>query len=167
VALYFADPTAASQQAHTTDKAHGRLEHRLLKVTSLLRRYLAGDWPGLAQVGQLTRTVTEQGVTRQEIVYMITSLTRRRARPPRLLGLIRAYWSIENSRHYVRDVAFGEDAARLRSGAAPQIMAALRNLAITLLHRQTVPTIAAARRFFANHPDEALALLVSPPALPT
>jgi predicted transposase YbfD/YdcC len=166
LALYFADPTSASQQAHTTDKAHGRLEHRLLKVTSLMRRYLAGDWPGLAQVGQLTRTVTEQGVTRQEIVYMITSLTRRRARPPRLLGLIRAYWSIENSRHYVRDVTFGEDAARLRSGAAPQIMAALRNLAITLLHRQTASTIAAARRFFANHPDQALALLVSPPALP-
>src|SRR5579862_3232895 len=43
--------------------------------------------------------------------------------------------SYQNRSHYVRDVTFGEDRSRLRTGHAPQIMAALRNLAITLIHR--------------------------------
>src|SRR5438067_4476277 len=34
---------------------------------------------------------------------------------------------IDNRLHYVRDVSFGEDASQIRSGAAPQVMAALRN----------------------------------------
>jgi hypothetical protein len=52
-----------------------------------------------------------------------------------LLSLNRGHWSIENRSHSVRDVSFGEDRSRLRAGNAPQIMAALRNLAITLIHR--------------------------------
>jgi predicted transposase YbfD/YdcC len=165
IALYFADPTSTVKKAETTDKGHGRLEHRLLKVTTKMKHYLADGWPGLAQVGHLTRTVIEHDTTRQEIVDVITSLPRAVAGPRRLLALIRAYWRIENSRHYVRDVTFDEDASRLRSGAAPQIMAALRNLAVTLIHRQGTTKIAQARRSFANAPDLALALLVTPPAL--
>jgi len=45
-----------------------------------------------------------------------------------------------------------EDRAALRSGHAPQIMAALRNLAITLIHRQGSSQIAATRHHFASHP---------------
>jgi predicted transposase YbfD/YdcC len=166
IALYFADPTSTSKTDATTDKGHGRREHRLLKVTTTMTRYLADGWPGLAQVGQLIRTVTEHATTRQETVYVITSLPRSVAGPRRLLALIRAYWCIENSRHYVRDVTFGEDASRLRTGTGPQIMAALRNLAITLIHRQGTSSIAETRRFCAANPDLALALLVSPPSLP-
>src|SRR5436309_12258780 len=43
--------------------------------------------------------------------------------------------SYQNRSHYVRDVSFGEDRSRLRSCHAPQVLAALRNVAITLLHR--------------------------------
>src|SRR5437016_3343745 len=39
--------------------------------------------------------------------------------------------SYQNALHYVRDVTFGEDRSRLRTGNAPQVMAALRNLVIT------------------------------------
>jgi len=63
-------------------------------------------------------------------------------------------------------VTFGEDASRLRTGAGPQIMAALRTLALTLIHRQGATNIADTRRFFAANPDQALTLLVSPPSLP-
>ena len=45
------------------------------------------------------------------------------------------------------------------------LAAALRNLAITLLHRQGRTSMTAARRFFATAPDQALALLVAPPTL--
>src|SRR5438105_14432536 len=62
--------------------------------------------------------------------------------------------SYQNRVHYVRDVSFGEDRSRLRSGSAPQLMAALRNLAITLIHRTGSSQIAASRRHFAAHPRE-------------
>jgi hypothetical protein len=65
------------------------------------------------------------------------------------------------ARHWVRDVTFGEDRSRLRCGHAPQVMATLRSLAITLIRRTKTTAIAAQRRFFAYHPAQALALLLS------
>ena len=47
---------------------------------------------------------------------------------------------IENRLHYVRDVTLGEDASQVRTGAAPQVMAALRNVVLGLLRRVERPT---------------------------
>jgi hypothetical protein len=69
-------------------------------------------------------------------------------------------YAIENSLHYVRDVTFGEDRSRIRTGNAPQVMAALRNLTITLIHRSGSSQIATSRRHFAFHPRQALDLLL-------
>ncbi len=115
-------------------------------------------------MGQLTRTVRTKETSSREVVYLITSLTPTAASPDRLLDLVRAYWSSENKRHDVRDVTFGEDHSRLRTGDAPQIMACLRNLAIALLHRAGHSAMASARRHVAAHPAKAFALLLSPPA---
>ncbi len=93
---------------------------------------------------------------------LLTSLAPQRAAPARVLALIRGHWSIE-SRHVVRDVTFGEDCSPLRSGGAPQIMAAVRNLTHTLIRRTGVTAIAAARRAFSYHPARALALLLTIP----
>jgi hypothetical protein len=49
-----------------------------------------------------------------------------------LLGDVRGHWTIENRLHWVRDVTLGEDASQVRSGSAPQIIAALRNTVIAL-----------------------------------
>jgi predicted transposase YbfD/YdcC len=43
----------------------------------------------------------------------------------------RGHWGLEGV-HYVRDVTFGEDFSTVRTGHAPQNLAALRNLAIGL-----------------------------------
>jgi predicted transposase YbfD/YdcC len=159
LALYFADPHAVCQSAETWDRRRGRIEHRVIRVSTELNSYLAPDWPLVAQVAELTRTVTKQGVTSTEIVYLITDLSPQEAPPVHLLTLVRGHWGIENRSHYVRDVSFQEDRSRLRSGNAPQIFAALRNLAITLLHRCGTSQISSARRSFAYHPEQALALL--------
>jgi hypothetical protein len=45
--------------------------------------------------------------------------------------LRRGHWTIE-ALHYVRDVTLGEDASTVRTGHAPQNLAALRNLVIGL-----------------------------------
>jgi predicted transposase YbfD/YdcC len=157
---YFADPAATYTQAETWDRRRGRIEVRRIKVSSEMTDYLALTWPSLAQVAQLTRTVTRKGQTHHEIVYLITSLSADRAPPLRLLELVRGHWHIENGLHYVRDVTFGEDRSHIRTGNAPQVMAALRNLTITLIHRSGSTQIAATRRHFALHPRQALTLLL-------
>lgn len=61
--------------------------------------------------------------------------------------------------HWVRDVTLDEDRSQVRTGAAPQVMAALRNLTVSLLRLAGKPRIAAALRRHAVHPAEALALV--------
>ena len=102
-----------------------------------------------------------------EVHYKITSLPPERAGPADLLRLSRAHWAIENQLHYVRDVTLGEDASQIRSGAAPQAMAALRNLIIAVLHRDRLHHRATGLRHFAWHPDQAAHTLglTGPPLL--
>lgn len=156
---YFADQEARYLQAETVDCRRGRREVRRIKVSTEMNAYLATTWPFVAQVAQLTRTVTKADKTTTEVVYLITTLTPAKASPEDLLALNRGHWSSENRSHYVRDVTFGEDRSRLRVGNAPQIMAAFRNLAITLIHRFGSSHIRQTRRHFASSPLQALGLL--------
>ena len=145
------------QSARSFDKAHGRREGRSLVSTTILAGY--ADWPGLAQAFQRTAT----GKTTTEVVYGITSLPRDRADASRLLGLVRRHWGIENRLHHVRDVTLGEDACRVRSGAAPQVLAGLRNAAIHLLSGVRPGNIAAAIRHLVAKPRKAIALVYPRP----
>ena len=79
-----------------------------------------------------------------------------------LLRWWRGHWSIENRLHYVRDVTMKEDASQVRSGAAPQVMAAVRNAVLGLLRQTGASNIAAALRHYSYKPLEALALLGIP-----
>jgi predicted transposase YbfD/YdcC len=162
LAAYFTDAQATARSATTVDQRRGRTElrtvHASTRLTAYLTRYFG--FPRLGQVAQITRTVRDRTGTHTEVGYLITSLTPRQAAAARLLALIRGHWSIE-ARHWVRDVTFGEDRSRLRSGHAPQMMAALRNLALTLIRRTGTTAIAAHRRHLAAHPARALRLLHS------
>ena len=156
---YFADPHAHCTEAETWDRRRGRVEQRSIRVSSEMNAYLHSTWPHICQVAQVTRVVKSPKGTTIEVVYLITNLSPAQASPERLLAVIRGHWSIENGSHYVRDVTFGEDRSRLRSGTAPQVMATLRNLAITLIHRTGTSQIAATRRTFSHDPAQALDLL--------
>jgi len=159
---YFADPHATARSAHTVDRRRGRVETRIVHASARLSTYLMTyfAFPQLHQVARLVRTTHDRHGTQHETTYLITSLPPRQADPARLLALIRGHWSIE-SRHYVRDVTFGEDRSRLRTGHAPQVMAALRNLVLTLIRRTGTTQIAAYRRHLAAYPAKALRLLLS------
>jgi hypothetical protein len=50
---------------------------------------------------------------------------------------VRAHWGIENSLHYVLDVAFGEDACRIKSGHGPENLAFIRKIAFSLARSDT------------------------------
>jgi hypothetical protein len=79
-----------------------------------------------------------------------------------LLGLVRGHWKIENQLHYVRDVTLEEDRSQTRSESLPQVMAALRNTAIGLIRLAGHGNVAAACRYYAARPWEAVALLRFP-----
>ena len=65
----------------------------------------------------------------------------------------------------VRDVSFDEDRSQVRTGNAPQVMAAFRNLTSTLMRWGGHPNVAAALRRHAAHVSEAFALIGIDPYL--
>jgi hypothetical protein len=93
------------------------------------------------------------------VVYAISSLPFEQARPARLADLLRGHWTIENGLHWVRDVTFAEDASQVRTGAAPTVMAVLRNLVVGVLSRAEPLNVAAALRRHARDPHRPLATL--------
>lgn len=68
------------------------------------------------------------------------------------------HWRIE-SLHWVRDVTFGEDKCRVKTGHAPQNLAALRNAVISLLRISGHQEIAASLRDFSYQPRKLLKFL--------
>jgi predicted transposase YbfD/YdcC len=85
-----------------------------------------------------------------EVVYLVTSADAMTAPPQVLAAWVQSHWHIENRLHWVRDVTFGEDASRIRTGAAPRVMASLRGLVIGLLRLAGWDNIAAALRHHAH-----------------
>lgn len=148
-------------RAESCSKRHGRLEHRRIAATTLDGWT---DWPGLRQVCRIDRTRTILGKESRETTYAITNLSRATADAAELLKIAVGHWAIENSLHYVRDVSMGEDACRVRSGSAPQILASFRNVSLLLMRRAGAGNIAAAQRRYAAMPEQALALILRPPS---
>ncbi len=150
------DDTVACE---TYEKGHGRLETRCLKASTALNDYL--DWPGLAQVIEC-RYIRKNMCTGKEthkVQYGITSLDPKEASAERLLTIRRGHWTIENKVHWVRDVVFREDVSPVRCGAIPQVMAAMRRTAMSVLRFSGYTAIAKATHFFASKPKLAVNLI--------
>lgn len=148
------------ETALSVNKGHGRLEQRMLTVSSQLKDFL--DWPYLEQVFKLERRFTslKTGEIQEQIVYGFTSLSRDEITPKQLLNMIRAYWGIENGLHYRRDVTFHEDHTRMTKGSMGQAMACLNNLVLgILLSKLRYRYMPSARRYFNAYPHAAFSLL--------
>jgi hypothetical protein len=147
--------------------SHGRREQRELWLLGdpELNAYLGSagtvgqPWPHLQQIGRLRRVRVVKGRIEVGVSYLITSIPAKCADANTLLRLGRNYWGIENRLHWVRDVTLDEDRAPIRTGAAPQVCAGLRNLMLALLRRSGVSNIAAALRTYAARPRAAARLL--------
>ncbi len=147
------------QEAYEARLAGNRLEQRALQASTALVGY--STWPGLAQVLELTRVVTDKrtGRVRSEVAYAITSLDPVRASAMQLLQLWRGHWEIENRVHGVRDVTLAEDRCRVQAGAGAQVLAALRNVARGVLRARGETNSARGLRHCANRPARALQAL--------
>jgi predicted transposase YbfD/YdcC len=166
IVTLFTEPRVVAETITTaqTITLHGqRIEVRTLQASSALVDYC--DWPGLQQVFRRERHVTHKktGTATHEVEFGITSLPPTQAHAQRIAALARGHWSIENRLHWVRDVDFDEDRSRVRTGQAPQVMAAIRNAALALLRLAGYPCIATGLRHFALHSTEAIQLVTNPP----
>jgi predicted transposase YbfD/YdcC len=158
IATLFVHPPPGERfaTAITWDKHGDRVETRRLWASAALSGYL--DWPGLQQVALVERVCRRRGVRTRQVRAVITSLGP--ATPAAtLLAQVRGHWAIENRLHWVRDVTLGEDASQVRRGAAPQVLATLRNCVIALLRHAGATNLAAALRHGAWCPGAALTLL--------
>lgn len=115
----------------------------------------------MRQAVEVTRSRTVGGTTTVEVAYAVTSL---KATAGELLQLSRGHWGIENELHYVRDVTLREDACRVRSGSAPQVLAGLRNAAIHLLKDVGAKSLPEAIERLQIRPDDARKLIGIPPS---
>jgi predicted transposase YbfD/YdcC len=141
----FADPppTLALQQVTTVDGDHGRIETRRHTICHDIKWLLSdrrypGEFlfPGLAAVGMI-ESETERGGTieRQKRYYLCSAKLDAEA----FAQVVRRHWGIENHLHWVLDVVFHDDLARLRSGHGPANMAIIKHTAMNLL-TQAKPT---------------------------
>jgi predicted transposase YbfD/YdcC len=152
------------QCAEKVNCGHGRIEKRLIRTSSMLNEYL--DWPGVEQVYYLERQFIwmRQGQaykTSQEVEVGITSLSRTKAPPERVLALRRQHWQIETGLHYRRDVTFHEDATRTTIDQSGSILSMVHNLVIALIKKAGFKNSAQGRRWFAGHIQEAFNLLIT------
>lgn len=123
--------------ARMVNKGHGRIETRHCWVISgeadlqFLRDF--DQWKQLRSMVKVTSQRQLNGQTTSETRYYITSLA---DDAKKLLQAARSHWGIENSLHWVLDVAMGEDDSRIRKNNAPENMAMLRRIALNLLKQE-------------------------------
>ena len=118
----------------STERGHGRTEARevwLLDDLSFLEDTSA--WRDLAGIARVRCTREIKGELSVNDRYFLTSLTDVNA----LAHAVRAHWGIENSLHWILDVAFDEDANRARTEHAQANLVTLRHLALNQLKRET------------------------------
>ncbi len=140
------------------DRRHGRAVTRTVKAVQVPTWI---DWPAAAQVLQVRRTRIVKGRKTTEVVYAVSSVPTNQASPGVVASWIQGHWGIENSLHWVRDVDYDEDRHQLRIGAGPQIMATLRNTAISLLRLNGHTSIATSLRHHARDPRRPITLLAT------
>lgn len=118
----------------STEKGHGRIETRdvwLLDDLSFLED--AAVWRDLAGVARVRSTRQINAETTICDRYFLTSHTDINT----FAYAVRAHWGIENSLHWLLDVAFDEDANRARTDHAQANLVTLRHLALNQLKRET------------------------------
>jgi predicted transposase YbfD/YdcC len=90
-------------------------------------------WPGLRSIAVIEAERTIGQTTSREARYFISSLAGDAAQ---VAGAARSHWGIENSLHWVLDIAFREDDCRVRHGDGAQNFAVLRQVALNLLRQE-------------------------------
>jgi predicted transposase YbfD/YdcC len=146
--------------SHTwTERGHGRIDRRTIRVAPVER----GDgieFPGAAQIAMTIRRTTPTNKDRKgskEIAFTITSLPAHETTPAQLGAYQQGHWGSE-SRHWILDVVFGEDANQTSTPRAVQNLSTLRHTAYETIKAAGHANTAYARRDLRDRKDDALAM---------
>jgi predicted transposase YbfD/YdcC len=129
--------------ARTVNKGHARLELRRCWAISApeflayLRR--KDEWAKLHTVVMVRRERRLADQATVETAYSISSLPNDAAR---LLAAVRSHWSVENSLHWVLDIAFREDSSRVRKALATKTSPSYVRWLSTCSSRRQPPALA-------------------------
>jgi len=119
----------------TVDKGHGRVEIRRCWTMEQVEYLVDADkWEKFTSIGMIQAERRLPGKVERETRYYISSLSSDAAR---LSQAVRSHWLVENALHWVLDLAFVEDACRIRKDFAPENLAVVRHIALNLLSQET------------------------------
>lgn len=136
--------------AETVNKGHGRIEIRRCWAISdplafdYIRHY--EGWADLQTIVRVQRERHLKDKTETQTAYYISSLP---AEAEPLLRATRFHWAVENSLHWVLDVIFREDDARIRVGHAAHNMTILRQMALNIIKQDRSKGSIRTKRFKA------------------
>ncbi len=160
VKAFFDDPPPGMvETAHVTvDADHGRIETRR-HLVSYDVAWLFSDrrfphepgFPHLAMIAMVENRIEQAGRTTTERRYYLSSA---KMEADVFALAVRAHWGIENRLHWVLDVVFHDDLARLRTQNGPRNMAVVKHMAMNLVRNPTDKISLKNRRKKANlNPD--------------
>jgi predicted transposase YbfD/YdcC len=141
VETFFAAPPkgVAVERSQTVDGDHGRIETRRHAICHdvdwlFSERRHPGEFrfPGLAAIGIVESETERNGTIEREKRYYLCSIG---LGVDSFARVVRGHWGIENRLHWVLDVVFRDDLARLRSGHGPANMAVIKHAALNMLNQ--------------------------------
>ena len=157
-------PAEALDRVVDLDKGHGRIEERTVTVAREVdwlsgSRRFPGELrlPGVATIIRVQSTAELKDRCRFDSRYYIASAA---LSAQAAAKAVREHWAIENRLHWVLDVVFNEDQARLRTGHGARNMAVVRHFAINLVRAVPDKKSIKLRRKAAGWSDDYLASIL-------
>jgi predicted transposase YbfD/YdcC len=134
IKLFFETEKATSNYFVKREKSHGRLEKREYYITSEIEWLeTKNNWRNIKSIGMTENKVTVGDITTTETRYFITSL----GDNAEIFGkAVRDHWGIENSLHWVLDMAFREDESRARKDNSAENFSVIRRIALNLIRKE-------------------------------
>ena len=167
VERYFHDAPAACLDSFVDlDKAHGRIEQRVVTVsreTAWLegQRRFPGEprLPGARTIVRVSSRTELKDRCRFDTRYFISSAT---MTAQQATTAVRGHWLVENALHWILDVVFNDDQSRLRKGNGAANMAIVRHFALNLVRAVNDKRSIKLRRKRAGWSPDYLASILGP-----